>query len=295
MASFTFLDKINPAVADHINNELPAHIEAAYAIATQSDWALNVVSHKQIITGIIADAAGPAPNKPDINDVNNIITISSSLGFVIIFCIEFATVVSTPVCDMTLAKNKNDAIVRTGLKSTNDLIWTPHIAEYTIPITHPSSAITSGGIKSCGTVLQHMNINTNITNNPFKTFLFTSIFLYLLCNKSIDKFFFLSVLSFSFMNNCHQNINAIDIIKKNGNALNKYALNEVIPLFIITMAGKSPIGDEAPPVFDNASITAKNIFTYFWFIPIAFNKTNIIGSTINTAVILFKNADTKKN
>ena len=123
--------------------------------------------------------------------------------------------------------------------------------------------------------------------------MFTSIFLYLLCNKSIDKFFFLSSLFASFTKNCHHVINAIDITKKNGNALNKYALNDVIPLFIITIAGKSPIGEEAPPVFDNARMLAKNMFTYFWSIPIAFNRTNIIGKTIKTAVILFKKAETK--
>ena len=49
-----------------------------------------------------------------------------------------------------------------------------------------------------------------------------------------------------------------------------------ILLFIITIAGKSPIGEEAPPVFDIANIIAKNKFRYFLLTPIVFNKTNTI-------------------
>ena len=40
-APFAFPERINPAVADHINRELPAQIAAAYATAIQSDCALS--------------------------------------------------------------------------------------------------------------------------------------------------------------------------------------------------------------------------------------------------------------
>ena len=158
-------------------------------------------------------------------------------------------------------------------------------------ITYPKTAINSEGKISCGTILQAMNININIIINPINISFSTTKCLYLLCNISIASCFLLEFSLSSFTSNTHHMINKTDVIKKKGKALNKYSKNEVMPLLIITIAGKSPIGDEAPPVLDNASIIAKNIFKYFLSIPIVFNKTNTIGKIINTAVILFKKAD----
>ena len=117
LVEFISFDKIKPAVADHINKELPAHIEAAYAIATQSDWAEKVVRHNFIMTGIIALAAGPAPKRPDTIEVIIIIAISKYLGFFMLFCIPSAILPSIPVSDTIPAKNKNELIVKIGLKS----------------------------------------------------------------------------------------------------------------------------------------------------------------------------------
>ena len=75
-----------------------------------------MVEHKLIITGIIALAAGPAPNKPDTRDVIIIITISRHLGFVILFCKYKAISFNIPVCDTIPAKNKG---LRLALVSTS--------------------------------------------------------------------------------------------------------------------------------------------------------------------------------
>ncbi len=84
-AEFIFPESKKPAVADHINSELPEQIEAAYATAIQSDWAAKGPWQSSIITGIIAAAAGPALKIPAISETMTIMDIISNLGFCILF------------------------------------------------------------------------------------------------------------------------------------------------------------------------------------------------------------------
>ena len=56
----------------------------------------------------------------------------------------------------------------------------------------------------------------------------------------------------------------------------------------MTIAGKSPTGDAAPPVLLRARIAAKNVHTYFLSTSRVLRSTNTIGRIIMTAVMLFK-------
>lgn len=251
--------KIKPAVADHRKSELPAQMDAAYAIAHQPDCEANVVLHRLTITGIIAAAAGPADTSPEITDVITIITMSNNFGFGMFASSINAILLKKPVSLITVARNKKEAIVNTDFISTDCFIRIP-LSDATIKLVqYPRIAMISGGTMFCGRILHDMNINNIITPRGIRTSYRTFKFLYLLCNKSTASNLEFSEVSLFLIFSIQKDNRTIDVNRNNGNALNKYPVKDVIPLVIITIAGKSPMGELAPPVLLSASITAKKV------------------------------------
>ena len=90
-----------------------------------------------------------------------------------------------------------------------------------------------------GTILHDMNINNIITPKGIRTSYRTFKFLYLLCNKSTASNLEFWEVSLSLIFKSQNDNRIIDVIKNNGNALNKYPVNVVILLVMMTIAGKS--------------------------------------------------------